>query len=153
MNLSEIADKYALAWEGSFRSATDEDIENLKKLKLPEELLKFYKTHTPDGTLYGFVNLLSIEEMLIENLGDAGPGRDVFPHGFVVFAAIDGDGFCFDVLNEKESKIVLFGHEEPLDFYARRDELLEEKGKIVASNLTEFLQKCLDETLDRDPRC
>ena len=89
--------------------------------------------------------------MLIENLGDCGPGCDVFPNGFVVFATMDGDGFCFDVMNEKETRIVLFGHEEPLDFYANRDELLEEKGKIVASNFTEFLQRCLDETLDREP--
>lgn len=150
MILSEIADKYAIACEGSFRSATDVDVENLKKLKLPQELLEFYKTHTPDGALYGFVNLLSIEEMLTENLGDIGPGRDVFPHGFVVFASMDGDGFCFDVLDD-EIRIVLFGHEEPFDLYTR-EELLEEKAKVVASNLTEFLQKCLNETLDRDPR-
>jgi len=98
-----------------------------------------------------FVNLLSITEMKEENLEDIQPGADVFKKGFVVFASMDGDAFCFDLKSGDDPRIVLFGHEEPFDHLSRK-ELIEDKGKVVANNLKEFFKKCLDETLDREPK-
>ena len=151
MNLSTLAKQFADTNKGELRKATEEDLEALKKLKLPDSLVAFYREHSPNGTIYGFVNLLPISEMVKESLEDAGPGRDVFPRGFVHFATMDGDAFCFDVSAGKEPRIVLFGHEEPLDFLTRK-ELLRDKGKVVALNLSDFFEKCLNETLDRDPK-
>jgi hypothetical protein len=89
--------------------------------------------------------------MMEENLGNTGPGCDVFSQRFVVFATMDGDAFCFDVLTNKEPEIVLFGHEGPLDLSIRK-QLLQEKGKVVAPNLADFFERSLNETLDRQPR-
>lgn len=144
------AKKYAKENNGKFRIATTDDLEALKKLKLPPVIDQFYRTHSPAETIYGFVNLLPLSEMVNDNLGQAGPGRDVFPLGFVVFASMDGDGFCIDVKSDPH-RVILFGHEEPLEGFTMetREELIKEKGKVVAANLAEFFKKCLDETLDR----
>lgn len=152
MSLPALAKKFAETNQGSFKKASKEELDSLKNLKLPEGVIEFYRDHSPAGTIYGFVNLLPVSEIVEEQLGNAGPGRDVFPHGFVVFASMDGDVFCFDTASGPEPQIVLFGHEEPLDEYPDRESLLHEKGKVVASSLAEFLSKCIDETLDREPK-
>ena len=135
----------------AFRKATEEEIEILKSLKLPESIVGFYKEFSPEATISGFVNLLTIDEMKEENLEDIQPGSDVFKKGFVVFASMDGDAFCFDLKSGDDPRIILFGHEEPFDHLTRK-ELIEDKGKVVAKNLKEFFNKCLDETLDREPK-
>ena len=151
MDIPTLAKNLAENNPKAFRKATQEEIEILKSLKLPESIVQFYKEFSPDLTLYGFTNLLTIKEMKLENLEDIQPGADVFKNGFVVFASMDGDVFCFDLKSGDDPRIVLFGHEEPFD-YLTREELIEDKGKVVAKNLKEFLKKCLDETLDREPK-
>lgn len=152
MSLPALAKQFAETSQGSFKKASKEELVSLRKLKLPESVIEFYRDHCPSGTIYGFVNLLPVSEIVEDQLGNAGPGRDVFPHGFVVFASMDGDVFCFDTASGPEPRIVLFGHEEPLDEYPDRESLLQEKGKVVATSLAEFLSKCIDETLEREPQ-
>ncbi len=152
MSLPARAKKFAETSQGSFKRASKEELESLRKLKLPEGVIEFYREHSPAGTISGFVNLLPVSEMVKENLGNVGPGQDVFRHGFVVFASMDGDAYCFDTVSGPDPRVVLFGHEEPLDMYPSRESLLHEKGKVVASNLVDFLTKCINETLDREPK-
>lgn len=151
MALPALAERYAEKNGGSFRKASEEELAALRKLELPEPIVEFYKSHSPDGTIYGFVNLLPINEMLTENLGGIAPGKDVFPLGFVVFASMDGDVFCLDRESGENPRIVLFGHEEPFEGFTR-EMILQKKAKIVAPNLAEFFRQCLGEKLDREPR-
>jgi hypothetical protein len=152
MKSAHLLKQFAKAADGELRKANAQETSNLSRLNFPATIYELYTQYTPVETICGFVNLLSPAEMISENLGDCGPGKDVFPHGFIVFATMDGDGFCIDT-RHKQNQVVLFGHEEPLDYFTAemRDELLAEKGKIVAESFEDFLQKCLDEKLDTEP--
>ncbi len=152
MKSAKLLQQFASAANGELRVANAQDISVLSRLRLPAPIHEVYLENTPVDIIYGIVNLLSPDEMVAENLGDCGPGKDVFPLGFIVFATMDGDGFCIDT-HSKTYQIVLFGNEEPLDYFTSemRDELLAEKGKIVAESLETFFQKCIDEELDTEP--
>ena len=157
MDLSALAGKFAKDVSNPFRKATAEELATLKKLKLPASIITFYSTHCPTGeNVEGpqGIRLLSVKNMVEDNSKKSAPGRDVFPQGFVVFATVDGDVFCFDVKTPQtpeNPRIILFGHEEPFTGMSRKD-LLEGKAKIVASSLKEFFQKALTESLDVEPK-
>jgi hypothetical protein len=157
MDLSALAKKFAGNEGNPFRKATADELATLKKLTLPASLITFYSTHCPTGeNVEGpqGIRLLSVKNMVEDNSKKSAPGRDVFPQGFVIFATVDGDAFCFDVKTPQtpdNPRIVLFGHEEPFTGMSRED-LLEDKAKIVAISLREFLEKALSESVDVDPK-
>jgi hypothetical protein len=150
----QLAKQIAEACECGYSQASSEELSQLKKLGVPDLILKFYAGFNPDNVAAPCARLISLKEMF-EEISSLPPGSHVLPKGFLLFSFNDcGDGYCFDLQTPgapENPRIVLFTHEEPLDF-REREELLELFANIVADDLADFLEKIIEGTLPQEPK-
>jgi hypothetical protein len=153
----KLVEKLSADTDIAFGPATPADLEALEGLKVPPEIVSFYRRFEPQEYVeLGEVRLWPIGDILRENTNYV-PGCDLIPHGYIVFASnLFGDSYCFDInqMNESgQAPVVLMAHDEPwsefdADYIA---EYIEEARLKVADNLEDFLQKFQAETLETDP--
>jgi len=152
LNHSEIIAQIANRTGGVLRDGTEVEINKLRILGLPDSVLKFYSSCSPEGCIEEQVRLWSPLKVIEENT-DLVPGCYVSKLGYVVFSStLSGDAYCFDLtsLSDNDSvRIVLISHE--ID-----DELLQELEpddyvKPIADDLVSFLKQFEAGTLDEEP--
>ena len=137
-----------------FRPASEVDIEALRALGVPSDVLAFYRDCEPAQTAeIGEVRLRPITDILEENR-DYVPGAYSQPCGYVVFATtLYGDAFCFDTREASgtTAPVVLIAHDlEPENGEMKREDLAR-LAKPIAISFSEFLQGFASETLDIRP--
>lgn len=129
-----------------FHPASEEELEILQALELPESIELFYEEFVPDGEIGVCGNeedgvLLPIEG--IEWYNDCPPGLHLKPFGYLTFATTcSGDHYCFDLahLNDAgDCPIVLLSHE--IDYDDKTEAEVAGHAKFVASSLLELLNR------------
>ena len=141
--------KISVSMGASFRPASIDALESLRRLGIPESVLTFYRHYEPVQPVQGQVRLWPIRDIVHENTKLI-PGASLCPHGLVVFASTHGgDAYCFHVVGKREPSIWLFSH--AVDFESMSREQVLRFGKQVASNLKEFLQLFAARQLDELP--
>lgn len=131
------------------------DIEQLRSLGAPEEVLNFFLDSEPASCVeISSVRLWPISELLVENR-DAAPGLYAQPCGYVVFATtIYGDAFCFDTratTSNGIAPVLLIAHDLEPENDVMKCEDLAKLAKPIAPSLESFLQAFVLEALDIDP--
>lgn len=134
-----------------FRPASEQDLDALRSLGLPEPIVHFYAQYEPARCAEGQVRLWPITDILQENR-DLLPGAYVAPLGYVVFAStFSGAAYCFDTNvtdPKREPRIVLISHTiVEKGITAARAKLA---AKPVAKNLYEFLQQFESVSVDEE---
>jgi hypothetical protein len=137
----------------TLRAASSADIESLQSLRFPEAAISFYKNREPERYAeIGDVRLWTIAKAIEENRRYV-PGAYVAPQGFLVFASnICGDAYCFDVrvsATREDPPVLLLPHDA--DFEGRTAEEIARYARPVAANFAEFLQKFVQECLEKEP--
>jgi hypothetical protein len=136
----------------AFRRASLEDIERLKKLGAPDEVLDFFANHEPsDCAEISGARLWPIAELILEN-SDYVPGADLHPRGFLVIATNEyGDSFCVDLaVQGKQSRpVVIMSHE--LSWEEISEEEVHALRKVIAGSFDEFLELFVAGRLDKQP--
>lgn len=83
--------------KAEFRPATADGIQQLRDLRFPEPIIKFYERYEPRDCVEGVARLWQIADIMVENR-DGVPGICVVPHGYRVFASTySGDAYCFNL--------------------------------------------------------
>ena len=150
-----ILDQIRQKTNAEFRPASPADLEALRTLHLPEDILAFYRQAEPvKYAEIGKVRLWPITNILEENK-DYVPGYYANSCGYVVFSTtIYGDAFCFDTRSAVyplNSAIVLIAHDlEPENDEIKREDLAK-LAKPIAASFSDFLQAFVSEKLDTVP--
>jgi SMI1/KNR4 family protein SUKH-1 len=134
-----------------FEAASKGDLAKLRKLNLPKQVIDFYRESAPIRSAHGQVRLCSIADIVVESR-DGVPGLYSTPMGYVVFATSEyGDAYCFNLNNcdsDDDPEIVLISHEMVDD--QTTPEQMARLAKPVAQNLTDFLEKFLEDQIDEE---
>src|SRR5262245_62089722 len=107
MKLEELIDQISEETNIAFSPAARKDLESLAQLKVPQNIIDFYKWLEPkDCVEIDEVRLWPIQDIVRENK-DYVPGSDLLTYGFVVIAnTIYGDAYCLDCTETNESNDV-----------------------------------------------
>ena len=137
-----------------FRAATRQELEQLRALRMPPDLIEFYSNSAPVELVeIERVRLWPVSDLVVENK-DAVPGYYSMPCGYSVFASNDsGDAYCFDTFGASgaTARVVLIAHDlEPEDDRMVREDLAK-LTKPIADNFAQFLEGFVTGTLDREP--
>lgn len=145
-----IVNEISALTETEFQPASDDDLDALRRLGLPESIIDFYSLHEPSSCAEYQVRLWPIRDMLVEN-SDMVPGAYTSPHGYIVFATtIYGDTYCFDInqMTNGKPRIVLISHE------VVENEINAEQARMVAkpiaANLEAFLEAFIRQDVDQE---
>lgn len=145
--MATIAQKYDVQCSGS----SIEEIAKLQELGFPKEAIEFYSKHGPSKTINGEVRIDAARSAIEENTNLI-PGVYTCKHGYYVFGSTCcGDVYCFNVNMVDESgdpEIVLLSHEVIGEDTSPAE--IAELAKPVAENLSEFLEKFLNDEVDED---
>lgn len=120
-----------------FKKPNQAEIDYLKSLELPEEVIGFYRDYTPiDIIEVNNVRLLPISEIIEENTNYT-PGFLLTALGFCVIAStIEGDVYC--ILKElNDYKIIIASHDEIYE--GQELEEIMDGTKEVAKTYYDFL--------------
>ena len=144
--------RLAKDYGGSFGPASADDLAALEPYHLPKSVLDYFRHFEPSGYPGGSATLHNIKHLLTENSGCAIPGAYTVKQGFFVFATTGcGDCYCFDCRKASTGSvpIVLFDHE--LISERTRAERILQLATPVASDLTDFFNKLVNEQLNETP--
>lgn len=137
-----------------FRAATHQELEQLRALRMPADLIEFYSNSAPVKMAeIGKVRLWPVSDLVVEN-NDAVPGYYAMPCGYSVFASNDcGDAYCFDTVRAagNTAPVVLIAHDlEPEDDKMVREDL-SKLAKPIVDSFAKFLEGFVAGSLDRKP--
>jgi len=148
-----IVDRIKEKTGAQFRAAARQELEQLRALHMPPELIEFYNDAAPVKMVeIERVRLLPVSDLVVEN-PDAVPGYYAMPCGYSVFASNDfGDAYCLDTRSSKTSKpVVLIAHDlEPENDEMEREDL-EKLVKPIVPDLQSFLEAFVSPAIDREP--
>lgn len=131
--------------QNCFKIPEQAEVEYLKTLNLPNEVLEFYFNYNPIDTIeLNDIRLLPISEIIEENTNYT-PGFLLTPLGFCVIAStIEGDVYC--IKNELDDyKIVIGSHDEIYEGQ-EREEILS-GTKEVSKRFIDFLNSFVERKL------
>jgi SMI1 / KNR4 family (SUKH-1) len=137
-----------------FRAASRQELEQLRALRMPPDLIEFYSKSAPVKMVeIKRVRLWPVSDLVVENK-DAVPGYYIVPCGYSVFATNDcGDAYCFDTFRASgnTAPVVLIAHDlEPDDDKMVREDL-SKVTKEIAESFSKFLEGFVTGRLDREP--
>gem|GEM_PF-1873688 len=125
-----------------FKKPEQAELEYLRSLNLPNEVLNFYCDYNPIDTIeLNDIRLLPISEIIAENTNYT-PGYLLTPLGFCVIAStIEGDVYCIQNI-VTDYKIVIASHDEIYE--GQETEELLSATKEVSINFIDFLNSFIE---------
>jgi hypothetical protein len=149
MTLEDIAHAIATNSKVPLRPASQADLEAVRALQLPPDVLAFYERSEPARLIeLDRVRIFPIRKILDEN-HDYVPGADLYPHGYVVLATtLYGDTYCLD-LNEPGFPVIIMTHEIIFEGMAAQE--IKKYRRQVAGDFRQFLEHFVAGTLEIEP--
>lgn len=117
-------------------SYTGLELKDIEKYRLPKNIEFFYKEFTPSEiiSLEGYVRLLNLEQIIIEN-SELTPGALLIKYGFITFATtIGGNAICIDLnnINNDDAQILLADH----SIFYDKEFSIYKMGKLIDYSLS-----------------